>query len=98
MTLALEAARQLAFPVVIKPNIGGSGAGITSYASLDELAAADVTLGLDSTALVQEQLPADAARRRRVFDSGGPSPARAESRPGLWNRLTERKRESKRRA
>jgi glutathione synthase/RimK-type ligase-like ATP-grasp enzyme len=68
--LALEAARQLAFPVVIKPNIGGSGAGITSYASLDELAAADVTLGLDSTALVQEQLPAegDSIMRIEVLD------------------------------
>ena len=57
--LAVAAARELEFPVVVKPNIGGSGAGITSYESLDELAAAELTLGVDGTALVQEQLPAE---------------------------------------
>jgi glutathione synthase/RimK-type ligase-like ATP-grasp enzyme len=56
---AVEAARELEFPVVVKPNVGGSGAGITSYASLDELAAAEIVLGVDGTALVQEQLPAE---------------------------------------
>ena len=56
---AVEAARELEFPVIVKPNIGGSGAGIVSYGSPDELAAADVTLGVDGTALVQEQLPAE---------------------------------------
>jgi hypothetical protein len=58
-TRAVEAARELEFPVVVKPNVGGSGAGITSYASLDELAAAEIVLGVDGTALVQEQLPAE---------------------------------------
>lgn len=57
--LAVEAARELEFPVVVKPNVGGSGAGITSYASPEELAAAGVELGIDGTALVQEQLPAE---------------------------------------
>ncbi len=57
--LAVAAARELQFPVVVKPNIGGSGAGITSYESLEELAAAELTLGVDGTALVQEQLPAE---------------------------------------
>jgi hypothetical protein len=57
--LAVDAARELEFPVVVKPNVGGSGAGITSYGSLDELGAAEVELGIDGTALVQEQLPAD---------------------------------------
>ncbi|MDX6399359.1 MAG: hypothetical protein QOJ43_2767 [Gaiellaceae bacterium] len=56
---AVDAARELEFPVVVKPNVGGSGAGITSYASLDELAASEVALGVDGTALVQEQLPAE---------------------------------------
>jgi hypothetical protein len=56
---AVDAARELEFPVVVKPNVGGSGAGITSYASLDELAASEVVLGVDGTALVQEQLPAE---------------------------------------
>lgn len=57
--LAADAARELEFPVVVKPNIGGSGAGIVSYESLEEIAAAEVVLGVDGTALVQEQLPAE---------------------------------------
>jgi hypothetical protein len=67
---ALEAARGLAFPVLVKPNIGGSGAGIASFASPDELAAAEVELGVDGTALVQEQLPAegDAIVRIEILD------------------------------
>ena len=56
---ARTAADGLAFPVLVKPNIGGSGAGIRSFASPDELAQADLDLGLDGTALVQEQLPAE---------------------------------------
>ena len=68
--LAVEAAEDLEFPVVVKPNVGGSGAGITSFASPDELAAADIDLGVDSTALVQEQLPAegDAVVRIEILD------------------------------
>lgn len=67
---AADAARELEFPVVVKPNIGGSGAGITSYASLEEIAAAEVALGIDGTALVQEQLPAegDSIVRIEVLD------------------------------
>jgi D-alanine-D-alanine ligase-like ATP-grasp enzyme len=59
---APEAALQLRFPVVVKPNIGGSGAGIQSFADMDELRAGTeegrIELGLDGTGLVQEQLPA----------------------------------------
>ena len=55
------AAAGLRFPVLVKPNIGGSGAGIRSFAAPAELreAVADQTiqLGVDGTALVQEQLP-----------------------------------------
>jgi ribosomal protein S6-L-glutamate ligase RimK-like protein len=68
---AVEAARDLEFPVVVKPNVGGSGAGIISYASLDELAAADVELGVDGTALVQEQLPAEGDAVVRIEVLGG---------------------------
>jgi len=68
---AVEAARDLDFPVVVKPNVGGSGAGITSYASLDELAAADIELGVDGTALVQEQLPAEGDAVVRIEVLGG---------------------------
>jgi hypothetical protein len=68
--LAVDAARDLEFPIVVKPNVGGSGAGITSYASMDELAAADIQLGIDGTALVQEQLPVagDSIVRIEILD------------------------------
>lgn len=59
---APAAAKGLDFPVVVKPNIGGSGAGIQAFESVQEIegAVADdaIDLGLDSTALVQEYLPA----------------------------------------
>ena len=61
-SLAVAAAEGLRFPVLVKPNTGGSGAGIRQFAALAELeaAASDGTLelGLDGTALVQEFLPA----------------------------------------
>ena len=67
---AVQAARDLAFPVLVKPNVGGSGAGIVSFATPEELGAADVDLGVDGTALVQEQLPAagDAIVRIEILD------------------------------
>ncbi len=56
---ATNAARDLTFPVIVKPNIGGSGAKIRRFDSLDELRVADdLDLGIDHTALVQEYLPA----------------------------------------
>ena len=59
---AIGAADGLTFPLVVKPNIGGSGAGIQEFESLAALRAAveadTVELGLDHTALVQEYLPA----------------------------------------
>ncbi len=57
-TAAREASRDLRFPVLIKPNIGGSGAGIRSFDSAEELADAELDFGLDGTALVQERIPA----------------------------------------
>ena len=67
---AAEAASELDFPVVVKPNVGGSGAGIVSFGSLAELSAAKVELGVDGTALVQEQLPAkgEAIVRIEILD------------------------------
>jgi hypothetical protein len=64
------AAAELAYPIVVKPNIGGSGAGIVSYASAEELAAARPDPGLDGTVLVQEQLTAegDAIVRVEILD------------------------------
>ena len=57
------AAADLTFPVLVKPNIGGSGAGITEHQTPAELAAAVEAglvddLGPDRTGLVQEKLPA----------------------------------------
>ena len=64
------AAEGLRFPVLVKPNIGGSGAGIRSFASAEELAGAEVDPGLDGTVLVQEQLPAagDSIVRVEILD------------------------------
>ena len=59
---ALEAARGLRFPIVIKPNIGGSGAGVVRFNSPQELESAvradQVSLGFDHVGLVQEFVPA----------------------------------------
>jgi hypothetical protein len=68
------AAQGLTFPVIVKPNIGGSGAGIQQFNTAAELAsvaaAGTIDLGLDHTALVQEFLPArdDAIVRVEVLD------------------------------
>jgi hypothetical protein len=85
--LAVDAARDLEFPVVVKPNVGGSGAGITSYTSLEELAAADVELGIDGTALVQEQLPAegDSIVRIEILDGRFLYAIRLLLMPGSFN-------------
>lgn len=59
---AVAATEGLRFPVVIKPNIGGSGAGVTRFDSREQLQhaaeAGELMLGLDSTGLVQEFIPA----------------------------------------
>lgn len=59
---AVRAADGLTYPIIIKANIGGSGAGIVQFDSEEELSAAVdagiIDLGLDNTALVQELLPA----------------------------------------
>jgi glutathione synthase/RimK-type ligase-like ATP-grasp enzyme len=59
--LAGDAARGLRFPVIVKANIGGSGAGITRFetpASLQEAALTGrIDLGVDRVALVQELAP-----------------------------------------
>ncbi len=59
---APAAADGLAFPVAVKPNIGGSGAGIQRFETPEALRAVveagTLDLGIDHTALVQEFLPA----------------------------------------
>ncbi|HEX5438927.1 MAG TPA: hypothetical protein VFW98_17380 [Gemmatimonadaceae bacterium] len=58
---AVAASRGLRYPVLVKANIGGSGAGIMSYESEADLAHAveqgDVDLGVDHVGLVQERVP-----------------------------------------
>jgi len=67
---AAQAAEDLRFPVVVKPNVGGSGAGVTRFETAEGLAAAAaagaVDLGIDGTALVQEFIPAQNGRIVRV--------------------------------
>ncbi|HEY0458954.1 MAG TPA: hypothetical protein VGC97_07345 [Pyrinomonadaceae bacterium] len=71
----IAATEDLQFPVIVKPNIGGRGAGIVKFDSLEELkAAADenpVDLGIDSTALVQEFVPKAGGHINRVETLGG---------------------------
>src|SRR5687768_9212042 len=59
--LALRAAEGLRWPVLVKANVGGSGAGIVRYdtpAALEAaIAAGRVPLGVDGTSLVQEAAP-----------------------------------------
>ena len=69
------AARELAFPLVVKPNIGGRGAGIVRFETADDLEyalqAGLVELGIDSTALVQEYIQAAGGHIVRVETLAG---------------------------
>ena len=70
-----EAARELTFPLVVKPNIGGRGAGIVRFETVDDLeyglSAGLVELGIDSTALVQEYIQAGGGHIVRVETLAG---------------------------
>ena len=72
---AVEAAQGLRFPVVVKANVGGSGAGIVRFDRPEDLARAaekgEINLGIDSTALVQEFIPARDGFITRVEVLGG---------------------------
>jgi len=64
----LKALDQISFPLVIKPNIGGSGAGIVRFDSREDLEAGlgDLHFGPDGTVLVQEYLESDEGAIVRV--------------------------------
>ena len=70
-----EAARELSFPLVFKPNIGGRGAGIIRFETADDLeyalGAGLVEFGIDGTALVQEYIPAGGGHIVRVETLAG---------------------------
>ncbi|HVF43621.1 MAG TPA: hypothetical protein VM936_11450 [Pyrinomonadaceae bacterium] len=72
---AVRAAREIGFPLMFKPNVGGRGAGVVRYdtpESLErEVREGRVDLGVDSTALVQEFVPARGGHITRVETLGG---------------------------
>ena len=60
-------AAEIGYPVMVKANVGGSGAGIIRYDTAEELQAAAVAdrltpVGVDGVALVQEYVPAREAQ------------------------------------
>lgn len=62
----LAAATGLGFPLIVKPNIGGAGSGVTRYESQEELAQAiehgSTPISVDSVTLVQEYVPSTNGR------------------------------------
>jgi len=72
---AMPASEGLRFPVVVKANIGGSGAGIVRFDTREDLLRASVEgrldFGVDHTALVQEFVPARGGHIVRVELLGG---------------------------
>ena len=73
--VATVAAAGLRFPIVVKANVGGSGAGITRFDSIEQLESAatagTIDLGLDHVALVQELVPYVDGHITRVETLGG---------------------------
>jgi len=71
----LAAALQFGFPLLVKPNIGGRGAGIVRFDSTEELRAAidesKLELGIDQIALIQDLIPARGGHITRVETLGG---------------------------
>jgi glutathione synthase/RimK-type ligase-like ATP-grasp enzyme len=74
-SVAAAAARGLRYPVLVKANIGGSGAGIerfdTEQQLADAAAAGALDLGVDNVALVQELAPLRGGHITRVEVLGG---------------------------
>jgi biotin carboxylase len=72
---ALEAAEAIGYPLIVKPNIGGSGAGIKRFNTREELRGAveekSLQFGIDHTALVQEFFTARNGVITRVEVLGG---------------------------
>jgi hypothetical protein len=72
---ALNAAEAIGYPLILKPNIGGSGAGIKKFNSPDELRGAveenSLSFGIDNVALVQEFFTARDGVITRVEVLGG---------------------------
>ena len=60
---ALDAAEKIGYPTIVKPNIGGSGSGISLFENRQELEQAikikALDLGVDRTGLVQQYIRSD---------------------------------------
>ena len=88
---AIPAAAEVGYPVLVKPNIGGSGAGIVSFEDPGELDAAvragTLALGLDRVALVQKRIPAadDHIVRIEILDDRYLYAIRLLLTPGTFN-------------
>jgi glutathione synthase/RimK-type ligase-like ATP-grasp enzyme len=71
----LGAAEGMAYPLLVKANIGGSGAGITRYASRDELAQSiaegSVPRSIDQVLLLQDYVPPAGGTILRIETLGG---------------------------
>ena len=71
----IAAARTMRWPLLVKANVGGSGAGIVLYSSEEELAASiadgSVPDSVDSVLLVQDYVPARGESIVRVETLGG---------------------------
>ncbi len=67
---AVAATEGLRFPVVVKPSVGGSGAGVVRFDRVQDLQsavdAAQLDFGVDHLALVQEFIPARGGHITRV--------------------------------
>lgn len=87
----VSAVEGLRFPVLVKPNVGGSGAGIVSFETLEELAetalADGIVFGPDRTALVQERcVPArDVITRVEILDGELLYAIELDLEPGTFN-------------
>lgn len=70
-----KAADGMAWPLIVKANIGGSGAGITRYASSDELEASvrdgSVPTSIDNVLLLQDYVPPRTGTILRIETLGG---------------------------
>jgi D-alanine-D-alanine ligase-like ATP-grasp enzyme len=88
---AVSAAEGLRYPILVKPNVGGSGAGIASFESPESLDAAasagELEFGPDDTALVQEHLTAqdDTIVRIEFLDGEFLYAIRLRLTPGTFN-------------
>jgi glutathione synthase/RimK-type ligase-like ATP-grasp enzyme len=71
----LRAAEDMAYPLLVKANLGGSGAGITRYSSRDEVAqsidAGTVPESVDKVLLLQDYVPPRGGSILRLETLGG---------------------------